>query len=53
MNPVPLRRSLPRAVFVALRPKQWIKNVLVAGIDLCQGGDTAGFIGAFLQCVAY
>lgn len=51
----PLRRSLPRAVFVALRPKQWIKNLLLfAALIFSSGwGNPVQLQAAFLSFVAF
>src|SRR5215831_4133259 len=52
---LPQRRSLPRAVFVALRPRQWTKNLLLfAGIifaaklgDLSRWGEAVAAFAAY------
>jgi 4-hydroxybenzoate polyprenyltransferase len=52
---LPQRRSLPRAAFVALRPRQWTKNLLLfAGIIFAaQLGDLARWVEATTAFVAY
>src|SRR6266550_6620535 len=52
---LPQRRSLPRAAFVSLRPRQWTKNLLLfAGIifaaklgDLSRWGEALAAFGAY------
>ncbi|MFL6020085.1 MAG: decaprenyl-phosphate phosphoribosyltransferase [Gaiellaceae bacterium] len=52
---LPQRRSLPRAVFVSLRPRQWTKNLLLfAGIIFAaQLGDVSRWGEAVAAFVAY
>ena len=52
---LPQRRSLPRAVFVALRPRQWTKNLLLfAGIIFAaQLSDLSRWIEALTAFAAY
>jgi 4-hydroxybenzoate polyprenyltransferase len=52
---LPQRRSPARAAFVALRPRQWTKNLLLfAGIIFAaQLGDASRWVGAILAFVAY
>jgi len=52
---LPQRRSLPRAVFVALRPRQWTKNLLLfAGIIFAAKlGDLSRWGDAFAAFAAY
>lgn len=52
---LPQRRSLPRAVFVALRPRQWTKNLLLfAGIIFAAKlGDLSRWVEAFAAFAAY
>jgi 4-hydroxybenzoate polyprenyltransferase len=52
---LPKRRSLPRAAFVALRPRQWTKNLLLfAGIIFAaQLGDLSRWLEATTAFVAY
>jgi 4-hydroxybenzoate polyprenyltransferase len=52
---LPQRRSLPRAAFVALRPRQWTKNLLLfAGIIFAAKlGDLARWVEAFAAFAAY
>jgi 4-hydroxybenzoate polyprenyltransferase len=52
---LPRRRSLPRAAFVALRPRQWTKNLLLfAGIIFAaQLGDLSRWLEATTAFVAY
>jgi 4-hydroxybenzoate polyprenyltransferase len=52
---LPRRRSLPRAAFVALRPRQWTKNLLLfAGIIFAAKLDDASRWGeAFAAFAAY
>jgi 4-hydroxybenzoate polyprenyltransferase len=52
---LPQRRSLPRAAFVALRPRQWTKNLLLfAGIIFAAKlGDLARWVEAFAEFAAY
>ena len=52
---LPQRRSPARAAFVALRPRQWTKNLLLfAGIIFAaQLGDPARWLAAIVAFVAY
>jgi 4-hydroxybenzoate polyprenyltransferase len=52
---LPQRRSLPRAVFVALRPRQWTKNLLLfAGIIFAAKlGDLSRWVEAVAAFAAY
>jgi 4-hydroxybenzoate polyprenyltransferase len=52
---LPQRRSLPRAAFVALRPRQWTKNLLLfAGIIFAAKlGDLSRWGEAFAAFAAY
>jgi 4-hydroxybenzoate polyprenyltransferase len=52
---LPQRRSLPRAVFVALRPRQWTKNLLLfAGIIFAaKVGDLPRWVEAVAAFAAY
>src|SRR6478672_2264041 len=52
---LPQRRSLPRAAFVALRPRQWTKNLLLfAGlIFAARLGDLSSWVEALTAFVAY
>src|SRR5881394_2238125 len=52
---LPQRRSLPRAAFVALRPRQWTKNLLLfAGIIFAARiGDLSSWVEATMAFVAY
>jgi 4-hydroxybenzoate polyprenyltransferase len=52
---LPRRRSLPRAIFVALRPRQWTKNLLLfAGIIFAAKlGDVSRWAEAVAAFVAY
>jgi 4-hydroxybenzoate polyprenyltransferase len=52
---LPQRRSLPLAVFVALRPRQWTKNLLLfAGIIFAAKlGDLSRWAEAFAAFAAY
>jgi len=52
---IPKRRSLPRAAFVALRPRQWTKNLLLfAGIIFAaQLSDFSRWIEALTAFAAY
>jgi 4-hydroxybenzoate polyprenyltransferase len=52
---LPQRRSLPRAAFVALRPRQWTKNLLLfAGIIFAARiGDLSSWVEATTAFVAY
>jgi 4-hydroxybenzoate polyprenyltransferase len=52
---LPSRRSPSRAALVALRPRQWLKNLLLfAGIIFAaQLGDPARWAQAVAACVAY
>jgi 4-hydroxybenzoate polyprenyltransferase len=52
---LPQRRSLPRAAFVALRPRQWTKNLLLfAGIIFAaQLGDLSRWVEATTAFAAY
>jgi 4-hydroxybenzoate polyprenyltransferase len=52
---LPQRRSLPRAVFVALRPRQWTKNLLLfAGIIFAAKlGDLSRWAEAVAAFAAY
>jgi 4-hydroxybenzoate polyprenyltransferase len=52
---LPQRRSLPRAAFVALRPRQWTKNLLLfAGIIFAAKlGDVSRWGEAFAAFAAY
>jgi 4-hydroxybenzoate polyprenyltransferase len=52
---LPLRRSLAAAAFVALRPRQWTKNLLIfAGIIFAAKlGDPTRWIAAVIAFVAY
>jgi 4-hydroxybenzoate polyprenyltransferase len=52
---LPRRRSLPRAALVALRPRQWTKNLLLfAGIIFAAKlGDLSRWSEAFAAFVAY
>src|SRR5881275_3720399 len=52
---LPQRRSLPRAAFVALRPRQWTKNLLLfAGIIFAAKlGDGWRWLDALAVFVAY
>jgi 4-hydroxybenzoate polyprenyltransferase len=52
---IPQRRSLPRAAFVALRPRQWTKNLLLfAGIIFAaQLSDFSRWVEALTALVAY
>ena len=52
---LPQRRSPARAAFVALRPRQWTKNLLLfAGIVFAaQLGDPARWLAAIVAFVAY
>src|SRR5215831_8627405 len=52
---LPQRRSLPRAVFVALRPRQWTKNLLLfAGIIFAAKlGDLTRWAEAVAAFAAY
>src|SRR5436190_8642134 len=52
---LPQRRSLPRAVLVALRPRQWTKNLLLfAGIIFAAKlGDLSRWGEAFAAFAAY
>ena len=52
---LPQRRSLPRAVFLSLRPRQWTKNLLLfAGIIFAaQLGDVSRWGEAVAAFVAY
>src|SRR5437762_3293800 len=52
---LPQRRSLPRAAFVALRPRQWTKNLLLfAGIIFAAKlGDVSRWAEAFAAFAAY
>lgn len=51
----PLRRPLPLAVFVALRPKQWIKNLLLFAALIFSSGwnDIHHIQSAILSFVAF
>src|SRR5919198_334258 len=52
---LPERRSLPRAAFVALRPRQWTKNLLLfAGIIFAaKFGDASRWLEAVAAFAAY
>src|SRR5690242_915823 len=52
---LPQRRSLPRAAFVALRPRQWTKNLLLfAGIIFAARlGDLSSWVEATTAFFAY
>jgi 4-hydroxybenzoate polyprenyltransferase len=52
---LPQRRSLPRAAFVALRPRQWTKNLLLfAGIIFAARlGSLSSWVEALTAFVAY
>jgi 4-hydroxybenzoate polyprenyltransferase len=52
---LPQRRSLPRAALVALRPRQWTKNLLLfAGIIFAARlGDLSSWLEALTAFVAY
>src|SRR3954468_24154674 len=52
---LPRRRSLPRAAFAALRPRQWSKNLLLfAGlIFAAKLGDATRWLEALVAFAAY
>src|SRR5438270_39658 len=52
---LPQRRSLARAAFVSLRPRQWTKNLLLfAGIIFAAKlGDASRWVEALAAFVAY
>ena len=55
VTPLPSRRSSLRAAFVALRPRQWLKNLLLfAGIIFAaEIGDATRWLEAIAAFVAY